>query len=145
MTKNFSPTPHSLDWACLGFKRLPANCIQSLGGTAVSQHSLRVKWAQSDSLHSGALAMTCRVCTSPIFTLYCLTKCTYCMSSCSLKHTDRETLAALLSLVSSFHQFTPPLGSLHTGGRPLWHLFNHTSNRSLIQILYQTITGQKNT
>lgn len=88
------------------------------------------------------LAMTCRVCTSQIFTLYCLTKCTYCMSSCFLKCTDRGTLAALLSLVSSFHHFTPPLRSLHTGKRPLWCLFNHTSIMSLLQILHQTKTGQ---
>lgn len=54
-------------------------------------------------------AMTRQVCTGQIFTLYCLAKCTYCMSSCSLKPTDSGTLTALLSLVSSFHQFTPPL------------------------------------
>lgn len=76
------------------------------------------------------LAMTCQVCTSQIFTLYCLTKCTYCMSSCSLKHTDSGTLAALLSLVSSFHQFTPTLvvlsGPYTQEKRPLWSLSTTT-------------------
>lgn len=88
------------------------------------------------------LAMTCQVCTSQIFTLYCLTKCTYCMSSCSLKHTDSGTLTALLSLVSSFHQFTPTLVVLsvpYTQGKGLCEPLNHTSSRSLLQMLYQSL------
>lgn len=88
---------------------LPALCSWSFGWqrrlstlTARQLNTMRL-------LALRRLAMTCQVCTRQIFTLYCFTKCTYCMSSCSLKHTDSGTLTALLSLVSSFHQFTPPL------------------------------------
>lgn len=61
------------------------------------------------------------------------------MSTCSLKHTDCRTLAALLSLVSSFHQFTLPLAALsgaYTGGdkKTSARTFNHPTRRSSQQM-----------
>lgn len=79
------------------------------------------------------LVMTWQVCSSQIFTLYYLTKCTYYMSSCSLKYTDRGILAVLLSLVSSIYLFNPPLRVL-SGGKNIVKPFNHTFNRFLVQI-----------
>lgn len=84
------------------------------------------------------LAMTCQVCPGQIFSLYYLTKCTYCMSSCSLKHTESRTLAALLSVVSSFHQLTPPLAvssGPHTQKKN--RLLTTPPTRSFLQVLYQ--------
>lgn len=127
-----------------------SHCSESLWVAAPCLSSLAARQLNTmKRLALRRLAMTCGVCTSQIFSLYCLTKCTYCMSSCSLKRTYTYTHTQWDISSTSF------LWSAHSDGSALVlvvlsgpytqgkkgfkasFFFNPTSNRFLLEMLYQ--------